>query len=136
VARLSFLSGMLNHPGQRHALDNTRTNGRLASRVELAVDSESRRRGLLGRDSFAAGSALIIAPCNSIHTFFMRFDIDVVFVARDGRVLKTGAAIPRRRIAFSLGAFAVVELPPDTLAQVETKAGDILALVSSNSPVE
>jgi len=118
---------MLNDPGQHHGLYNTRTS-LIASHVELAVDSESRRRGLLGRDTFAAGSALIIAPCSSIHTFFMRFDIDVVFVARDGRVLKTCSTIPPWRIAFSMGAFAAIELPADTLARAETRTGDILTL--------
>jgi uncharacterized protein len=132
MARRSFLSGMIDNPGPCYVLHNARTGGLVADRVELAVDSNSRRRGLLGRDRFDAGSALIIAPCNSIHTFFMRFDIDVVFVGRDGRVLKTCSAIPRRRIAFSLGAFAAVELPAGTLARAETKAGDLVALVSSD----
>jgi uncharacterized membrane protein (UPF0127 family) len=133
VARHSFLSGILGSPGRGYALHNTRTGGIIARRVELAVDSASRRRGLLGRDSFAEGSTLIIAPCNSIHTFFMRFDIDVLFVARDGRVLKTCTAMPARRIAFSFGAFAAVELPAGTLEQVETRAGDTVALASLNS---
>ena len=96
--------------------------------VELAVDSESRRRGLLGRDTFDEGSAIIIAPCSAIHTFFMRFAIDVVFVARDGRVLKTYAAIPARRMAFRAGAFAAVELPAGTLARSEARPGDLLQL--------
>jgi uncharacterized membrane protein (UPF0127 family) len=102
----------------------------IASHVELAVDSESRRRGLLGRDRLDDGAALIIAPCNSIHTFFMRFAIDVVFVARDGRVLKTYAAVGPRRIAFRFGAFAVVELPAGAIAPSQTRAGDIVQLVS------
>jgi uncharacterized protein len=123
---------MLEHVGQPHALRNLGTGGIVATHVELAVESESRRRGLLGRDSLDAGSALIIAPCSSIHTFFMRFDIDVAFVARDGCVLKTCAAIPRRRIAFSFGAFAAIELPAGTLAKADAKAGDILALIPSS----
>jgi uncharacterized membrane protein (UPF0127 family) len=136
VPRHSFLSGILGNSASRYTFHNARTGGLLASRVELAVDSASRRRGLLGRDSFDEGSALIIAPCNSIHTFFMRFDIDVVFVAKDGRVLKTCAAIPRRRIAFSLGAFAAVELPAGTLAKVETKAGDTVELSPSDGSAQ
>jgi uncharacterized membrane protein (UPF0127 family) len=102
----------------------------VASHVELAVDSESRRRGLLGRDTLDEGAALIIAPCSSIHTFFMRFAIDVMFVARDGRVLKTYNAVGPRRIAFRFGAFAVVELPAGALIRPQTKAGDIVRLVS------
>jgi uncharacterized membrane protein (UPF0127 family) len=102
----------------------------MASRVELAVDSQSRRRGLLGRDGLDEGAALIIAPSSAIHTFSMRFAIDVVFVARDGRVLKTYAAVGPRRIAFSLGAFAVIELPAGAISGMPVKAGDIVQLVS------
>lgn len=120
---------MLRGPEQPHALHNTRTGAVVASRVELAVDSESRRRGLLGRDAFEEGSALVIAPCSAVHTFFMRFAIDVVFVARDGRVKKTYAAVPAGRMAFSAGAFAVIELPAGTLARSESARGDVLELV-------
>jgi uncharacterized protein len=129
VARPSFLSGVLRGPERPCTLQNVRSGAVFASRVELAVDSDSRRRGLLGRDTFDAGSAIVIAPCNAVHTFFMRFAIDVVFVARDGRVLKVCAAVPARRIAFSLRAFAVIELPAGTLARAEARRGDVLTLV-------
>ena len=121
---------MLRGAERPHVLQNTRSGEVIASTVELAVDSESRRRGLLGRDHFDAGSALIIAPCSSIHTFFMRFAIDVVFVARDGRVLKVCAAIPRRRIALRPGAFAAIELPAGTLERTNARPGDILRVAA------
>jgi len=123
---------MLRGPEQPHALQNTRTGAVVASRVEIAVGSESRRRGLLGRDTFEPGAGLIIAPCSAIHTFFMRFAIDVVFVARDGRVKKTYTAVPAGRIAFSAGAFAVIELPAGTLASRRTAAGDVVKLVPAD----
>jgi hypothetical protein len=121
---------MLRNAERQHALQNVRSGGLVASRIELALDSESRRRGLLGRDKLDPGASLIIAPCGAIHTFFMRFAIDVVFVARDGRVLKTYSALGRRRIAFSAGAFAVIELPVGAISQSEAKPGDIIQLVS------
>jgi uncharacterized membrane protein (UPF0127 family) len=121
---------MLRDAERPHALQNLRSGGLMASRVELAVDSQSRRRGLLGRDGLDEGAALIIAPSSAIHTFSMRFAIDVVFVARDGRVLKTYAAVGPRRIAFSLGAFAVIELPAGAISGTPVKAGDIVQLVS------
>lgn len=105
----------------------------VASHVELAVDSESRRRGLLGRDTLDEGAALIIAPCSSIHTFFMRFAIDVIFVARDGRVLKTYTAVGPRRIAFRFGAFAVVELAAGAIARPQAKPGDTVELVGQQA---
>ena len=124
---------MLRQPDRPYTLQNVRSGATIASRVELAVDSESRRRGLLGRDTFDPGSALIIAPCSAVHTFFMRFDIDVVFVARDGRVLKTYEAVARRRIALRVGAFAAVELPAGTLARAAAKPGDTLQLISQQT---
>ena len=70
----------------------------------------------------------MIAPGNAIHTFFMRFAIDVVFVARDGRVLKTYSALAPSRIAFSIGAFAVIELPVGAIAESEGTLGDMIRL--------
>jgi hypothetical protein len=122
---------MLREPERPHALHNlSRRTEVIASRVELAVDSRSRRRGLLGRDGLDEGAALIIAPSSAIHTFSMRFAIDVVFVARDGRVLKSYAAVRPRRIAFCLGAFAVIELPAGAISRTRVKAGDTVQLVS------
>ena len=121
---------MLRDAERPYALQDAASGFTLASDVELAVDSQSRRRGLLGRDKLDDGAALIIAPCSAIHTFSMRFAIDVIFVARDGRVLKTYAAVSPRRIAFSIGAFAVVELPAGAIARSQTKAGEIVRLVS------
>ena len=77
------------------------------------------------------GSALIIAPSQAIHTFSMRFSIDVAFVAKDGLVLKVRQAVPPRRIAVSLRAFAVIELPAGALEASDTKAGDRLLVEGS-----
>jgi uncharacterized membrane protein (UPF0127 family) len=125
----SWLNPQLREPGSAFRLVNTRTNVAIADSVTAAFDSAARRRGLLDRDGMHAREALIIAPSNAIHTFFMRFDIDVAFVARDGRVLKVRAAVPPWRMSAAIGAFAVVELPAGALAASETKVGDTLALV-------
>jgi uncharacterized membrane protein (UPF0127 family) len=81
---------------------------------------------LLGRDSLAAGSALILAPCSSIHTFFMRFPIDVAFVDREGVILRIAADLRPWRIALALRAFAVIEMPGGTFAAADTRVGDAL----------
>ena len=73
---------------------------------------------------------MIIAPCSSVHTFFMRMSIDIAFASRDGRVLKTYAGRPAWRIGFALGAFAAIELPVGTLARTHTKRGDRLRLTA------
>jgi uncharacterized membrane protein (UPF0127 family) len=101
----------------------------VAGTVELAVTSETRRRGQRGRDGLAPGHALLIAPCSSIHTWFMRFPIDVIYVRRDGLVLKTRAAIPAWRMSVGWGAFAVVEMAAGAAAQAGVSAGDRLELV-------
>ena len=122
----SFVQPLLREGSDGHMLVNARSGSVVADRVMTAFDSKSRRKGLLKQDSMPEGSALIIAPCNAIHTFFMRFAIDVAFVARDGRVLKTRKAVPAWRLAASLGAFAVVELPSGALDRSDLAPGDLL----------
>jgi uncharacterized membrane protein (UPF0127 family) len=90
-------------------LINERTNSTVASVVELAVTRADRKRGLLGRDALDASAALMLAPCPAVHTAFMRFTIDVVFVDREGRVRKIVRGLPPWRISASLGAYAAIE---------------------------
>jgi uncharacterized protein len=71
---------------------------------------------------------MIIAPCSSIHTFFMRFPIDVVFAGRDGRVVKVYHDLPAWRVGFAWKGFAVIELPAGTLRPSETRPGDLLQI--------
>jgi uncharacterized membrane protein (UPF0127 family) len=124
----SFLTPWLQAPEERFVLRNGRGNTIVARHIEPAFDSASRRRGLLGRTAFAEESALIIAPCSSIHTFFMRIVIDVVFVSRGGQVIKTYSALPAWRIAFGFSAFAAIELPSGTVERSDTRRGDQLLL--------
>jgi uncharacterized membrane protein (UPF0127 family) len=100
----------------------------LATTVEAALDSASRKRGLLGRDALAPGAALVIAPSNGVHTFFMKFAIDVVFVARDGRVVKIARAVKPGRVSLALRAFAVVELAAGAAETAELRVGDRLSV--------
>jgi uncharacterized protein len=124
----SFLRPLLREPGD-HELRNGRTGAVLATHVLTAFDSASRRTGLLHHTSLPEGSGLIIAPSNAIHTFFMKFAIDVAFVAKDGRVLKVRAALAPWRLAGALRGYAVVELPAGTLARTGTARGDSLTIV-------
>jgi len=124
----SFLSSLLRSGGSQVILKNVDAGTVVATTVEGAFDSASRRHGLLGRNEFADGSALIIAPSSAIHTFFMQIAIDVVFVSRDGRVLKTYADLPAWRLAFAGGAYAAIELPVGTLSRSLTMRGNRLVL--------
>lgn len=121
---------MLRAPADRFVLQNARGGTVLATHLESAFDSPSRRRGLLGRTVFETGSALIIAPCGGIHTLFMRMPIDVVFVSRNGEVLKMYSGLRAGRIAFALRAFAAIELPSGTIARLDIRRGDSLLLIS------
>jgi uncharacterized protein len=124
----TFLTPLLTVPSTQWALRNDRSGLLLATRIEGAFDSSSRNRGLLGRGSLSDGHCLILARCNSIHTFFMRFAIDVAFVRRDGRVVKIKQDVRPWRVGIAAGAFAVVELPTGVLARTDTQTDDLLQL--------
>jgi uncharacterized membrane protein (UPF0127 family) len=109
-------------------LRHERTGQPIASVLETAFDAKSRNRGLLGRDGLASDAALILAPCASIHTFFMRFAIDVLFVRKDGTVAKVRERIVPMRAACALGGFAAIELVAGRVAIVGVRAGDRLLL--------
>jgi uncharacterized membrane protein (UPF0127 family) len=124
-----FLEPLLHTRETPWVFRNTRSGLVLAEKLETAFDSKTRRRGLLGRQGLDAGAALVIAPCNSIHTFFMKFAIDVVFVTRDGRVAKLYTALPPWRIGVSWRSFAVIELPAGAAGRADTRVGDNLEVV-------
>ena len=100
----------------------------MAASLEPAFDSASRKRGLLGRDALPPGHALIIAPSNMVHTFFMRFPIDVVIAARDGTVLKVRVNVPARRLVGALRGFAVIEMAANEVPASGTSTGDRLVV--------
>ena len=110
------------------ALVNQRTDAALAQYVEVAVTRSARRKGLLGRDGLGSSCALILAPCAAIHTMFMRFDIDAVFVDDVGRAVKVVRQMVPWRIAADATAHAVVELPAGSLREHDVTIGDRLYL--------
>ena len=80
-------------------------------RVPVAVTLLSRLLGLALLRAGRAGEGLLIPRCRSVHTFGMRFPVDLVFLARDGRVLELRRSVQPRRIVRCSGATAVLELP-------------------------
>ena len=76
---------------------------------------------------------MVLAPCAAVHTFFMRFPIDVVFVRRNGTVEKVVQNVKPWRIAFAPRAFAVIELAGGATAISGTKRGDRLRVESAES---
>lgn len=69
-----------------------------------------RLRGLLGAPPPAPGNALLITPCAAVHTAFMRYPIDIVFIDRGGHIRKVVAALPPWRAATCFGAAHTLEL--------------------------
>lgn len=120
----SFLAPVLRRPGP-FGLVNRRTGQPLAERLTGAFRSADKRRGLLGHTGLAEGEGLVI-PTFAVHTFSMKFPIDVIFVRRDGTVVKIRAAMPAGRMAMKLGAYAVVELGAGEAERRGLKVGDRL----------
>ena len=100
----------------------------LAHSIEVADEASTRRKGLLGRVNLATGEGLWIVPCEAVHTFGMNFAIDLVYLDRRHRVVKTRSAVPPSRISGCLKAHSVLELPAGTVTATGTKAGDELSL--------
>ena len=98
----------------------------LGARIDVAETSAARRRGLLKHTGLNPGEGLWIVPCEAVHSFGMKFPIDVVFLNRAGRVLKLRHDMTRRGIAMCLRAHSVLELPAGTLAATGTEVGDQL----------
>lgn len=99
---------------------NVTTGESLAERAELAESFLARLRGLQGRRSLPAGAGLVLLPNNSVHMFFMRFPIDAIFVARDGRVLRVARALRPWSVGPIVSrALYCVELPAGTANQTQ-----------------
>lgn len=108
---------------------NTTRNTILASRAERARSYWARLRGLMFRKDLPSDGGLVIEPNNSVHTFWMRFPIDVVFVDRQDCVVGLVEAMPPHRpFAGARRARRTLELPAGTIARTQTQLGDILVV--------
>lgn len=107
-------------------------NGKqIADKVMLAENYTARLKGLLEQKSLDPGSALIIKPCNSVHTWFMKFNIDVLFIGKSGRVVKVIETMPPFKVAAARVAAFAVELPAGTIREHGIKPGDMLGVIPS-----
>jgi hypothetical protein len=100
----------------------------VSERCTMAVNAWTRTRGLLGRSGLAADEGLWIQPTNSIHMFFMRFAIDVVYATADGRVLKLVHGIRPWRVSMCRGAKVALELPVGAIERSGVRVGDHLVI--------
>jgi uncharacterized protein len=97
----------------------------LAERVRIARSLWSRTRGLLGTSEFPAGDGLLLEPCSSIHSFWMRFTFDAIFLNRRGEVVHAISRMRPYRVSRPVfSARSVLELPAGTIEATDTRPGD------------
>lgn len=97
-------------PGPRRFADLPRERI-LGFTVPVAATRRSRLLGLALLDRAEAGEGLLIPDCRAVHTFGMRFALDLVFLNAEGRVVELRRSVPPRRVARCRAARAVLELP-------------------------
>jgi len=134
---IHWVSGRLSRtreekPSIRLRILNQTRQSLLADCVEVADRGATRRKGLLGRDGLAAGEGLWIVPCESVHTFGMRFPIDLIYLDRNRRVKKVRSGVPPWRLSACLSAHSVLELVTGTIGMTQTRPGDQLEFSSAD----
>jgi uncharacterized membrane protein (UPF0127 family) len=104
-----------------------RADGLVVCERCIVADSPlPRMRGLLGRKNLGSDEGVLLRPAGSIHTFFMRFPIDVVFLDREGRVLRVAESVRPWRTAAARGARSVLELRAGESGRRRVAVGDVL----------
>lgn len=103
--------------------------------VEIASTFWSRMTGLMGRCQIAPGCALLIPHCSSVHTFFMRFHLDLIFLDSGGTVVKVVRDVaPYRIVTGGMRARTTVEVASGWLAATVLQSGDVLTLSGVSRP--
>lgn len=108
-----------------HVLNRTRGT-ELATNLEVADRDAKRAKGLLGRKGLAPGGGMWILPCEAVHTFWMQFPIDLVYLDRKHRIQKVRSNVPPWRFSACLSAHSVVELPVGVIHETQSQPGDVL----------
>jgi uncharacterized protein len=108
---------------------NLATGELLARRVRLAYSFSKRLKGLMFTKELSYESALHIKPCRSVHTYFMNYAIDVVYLNREMQIVAIDECLPPKRIGkLYKHAESVVELPSGTVTKTGTKVGHMLQI--------
>ncbi len=108
---------------------NQAKNTTLARKAIYARAYFSRLKGLLGRQNLQPDEALIIQPCNSVHTFFMRFPIDCLFLDKNNIVVRVVPCLLPFHLAFCAAACSVIELPAGSIAASATEKGNPISFL-------
>jgi uncharacterized membrane protein (UPF0127 family) len=108
-------------------LQSKSRNQELVKNLRVASQMWSRMKGLLGTQELPEGQALWIHQCNSIHTFFMNYTIDCVFLDKKMKVVSlVENVVPWRMVMPKWGADSVVELPAGQIAKLKIQIGEEL----------
>jgi uncharacterized membrane protein (UPF0127 family) len=118
-------------PDIRLQVSNLTRHTVLATHMEVAGSGPKRNTGLLGRECLSPGGGLWILPCQAVHTFGMRFPIDLVYLDRKKQIKKLRSKVPPGRLSACLLAHSVLELPPGTIRATQTQPGDTLEFWSA-----
>ena len=100
----------------------------LGDGIETAKSGGDRKKGLLGRTGLEPGGGMWIVPCEGIHTFFMKFAIDVIYIDRKKKVRKTIGSLGPWKLSLCLRAHSVLELPVGAIEASGTQPGDQLEI--------
>lgn len=107
---------------------NTKTGAIIAEKAKITKNFKERSIGLLNRKILEPGEALLIKPCNSIHTFFMRFPIDVAFLTKEGKVVGIVKDMAAWRFASCiLEGYMTLEMPTGSIERCYIRIGDLLS---------
>lgn len=115
----------------KYYLFNKTLNIVIAKDISIASSYWQRLAGLLGKSELLTGQGLLLVPCNSVHTMFMRYPIDVLFLSRDFVVLKAVKQLKPWRLALLKESHQVVELKAGTITRSGVSVGDVLDLLIS-----
>ena len=115
-----------NLPTDRVCVRNVTRNTQIADKAEVAGSGPKRSKGLLGRKVLAPGEGMWIVPCEAVHTFFMRFPIDLIYLDRKHRVRKVKTGVPPWRVSACFSAYSVLELPVGSVGSTRTEPGDLI----------
>ena len=114
--------------GLKISVRNVTRDVLLADGARTADSSAERRTGLLKHTHLDPGDGVWIVPCESVHSFFMKFTIDVLYLDRKHRVKKIRPEMAPWRVSACLTAHSVLELPAGTIARTGTQPGDQLEI--------
>jgi hypothetical protein len=114
-------------------LVNKNTGKVLADNIISANNPLKRLKGLLGKKYLKNKQALHIIPCNSIHSCFMRFRFDAIFINKKNQIVYIIEKMPSWRISkICFSAYSVIEFPEGTVGETGTKIGDFVEFIQEN----